>query len=114
MARVDPAEVRLRQAEMRLAQLHHQVGLRHSDLQRRFVFALTLIAGVFLLLLRAEVPLRVGALAAALPAMWAVVELRRINRLAEITDAGSNQIIGDLDGLVQLPQGSRGGRDNQA
>lgn len=108
---MDPEEKRVRQAEMRLQQLHHQVGLKHSDLQRRFVFALTLAGAVFLSLLRAEVPLET-ALAAGPPAAWAWQERRRIRSLAEVADSNAQLIIREAEEPPKA-QPSRDEEDNE-
>jgi hypothetical protein len=92
---VDAREFRFRQAEIVLEQLRHQTRLRHSDLQRRFAFALTLVGGVFLSSLRAEVP-RWGALAAIPFGAWAGWEMWRSSKLAEAEDDQAQALISSL------------------
>lgn len=102
---MDERELQVRQVELYIAELHHQSGLRHSELQRRFLFALTLAAGVFLSLLRAEVPLW-AVLAAVPPLMSAVRDVMAIRRLSKETHAEVVGAIGSL-GRAPPPKGSR-------
>lgn len=78
---VDTTEFRLRIGEMLLEQLRHEVALRHSDFQRRFVYGLSIAGALLLYLLRAEVPGWTTIVTVPVLA-WAGLELRRINRLA--------------------------------
>lgn len=102
---MDPAELRVRQTEMRLEQLRHQVGLRHSDLQRRFILALTLTGGVFLSLVRAEVPAW-GATAAVPPLAWAALEMLRIRQMGTNAQRAGEALIGELDEMATPAEGS--------
>ena len=89
---MDATELRARQADLALRQLHHQTGLRHSDLQRRFLFGLTVSAGVFVSLLRSEVPAW-ATLLGFLPLLWSVREARRMERLVVETARHAERII---------------------
>lgn len=63
-----------------LRHLHHQVWLRHSDLQCRFVLALGVAAAVGLSVLRAELPSWASA-GLVPPLLWAFFEMRSIREL---------------------------------
>lgn len=99
---MDPEERRFRLADMMLRHLHHQVGLRHSDLQRRFVLALSVAAAVGLSVLRAELPWWASGLV-ALPLLWAARELRTIRNLVSQEDAQAKFILR----LAETPPGAK-------
>lgn len=94
----------MRQTEVRLEQLRHQVGLKHSDLQRRFLLALTTAAGLFLYVLRSELPEWTALLACAALA-WAWLERRGIQRLSRDAHSAGEAHISELDDISQ-PEGS--------
>lgn len=93
-----------------MEQLRHQVGLKHSDLQRRFLLALTSAAGLFLYVLRSEVPEGTAALGFAALA-WAWLERRGIQRLSRDAHAAGEAFITKLDDPT-APEGSRAGALN--
>lgn len=92
---MNTTEFHTRVAEAVLAQHRHQVALRHSDLQRRFVFALGLGATVVVGSFRAEVPSMLVVLGVA-PLAWAWVERRRIDGLAREDRAFASKVIQEL------------------
>lgn len=93
---MDGRGVRVQQADMMLREIHHQTALRHSDLQRQFIFGLTVAAGVFLSSLRAEVP--ATALALAVPALaWSYAQAASIRELSRRSKAEAFDVIRSLD-----------------
>lgn len=102
---MDDRALRVHQVELYITELHHPSGLRHSELQRRFLFALTLAGGVFLSLLRAEVPL--WAVVAALPPLASAArDVAAIRRLAQETHAEVLAAIGSLGHPEPKPSGA--------
>lgn len=94
-----------------MEQLRHRAALRTAYVQRRFVIALTLVGGVFLSLLRQEVPLWGGGAALA-PLTWAALENRRMERLSREEYLEARLLLEAFEKLADEAEGlSSQGRD---
>lgn len=97
---MDRVELRLKMLQELLAQHRHEVALRHSDLQRRFVLALGAAGAILLAALRSEFPPWFGMLA-FLPLAWAWRGARRIEAVVrEDTDRARSLLDGFRRSLV--------------